>query len=132
MLCIMSKPKWSHYQTALRILRYVKGTMKHEVLFSSGVSMLLSWYATLTLTGVVIKLTKEALNDTCLCIWESSFLGVPRSNQWLHCNLWSWIHSWYSISLSACLANEFAIGTEVQGEQTNQVDDWQQICHKSC
>ena len=29
----MSKPKWSHYQAAVRILRYIKGTLKHGVLF---------------------------------------------------------------------------------------------------
>ncbi|XP_050895595.1 uncharacterized mitochondrial protein AtMg00810-like [Lathyrus oleraceus] len=32
----MSKPKWSHYQAAVRILRYIKGTLKYEVLFPSG------------------------------------------------------------------------------------------------
>ena len=32
----MSKPKWSHYQAAVRILRYVKGTLKYGVLFPSG------------------------------------------------------------------------------------------------
>ena len=31
----MSKPKWSHYQAAVRILRYVKGTLKYGVLFLS-------------------------------------------------------------------------------------------------
>ncbi|KAK2372692.1 putative mitochondrial protein [Trifolium repens] len=29
----MSKPKWSYYQAAVRILRYIKGTLKHGVLF---------------------------------------------------------------------------------------------------
>lgn len=33
-----SKPKSSHYQVAVRILRYVKGTMRHEILFLSRVS----------------------------------------------------------------------------------------------
>ncbi|XP_050876685.1 uncharacterized mitochondrial protein AtMg00810-like [Lathyrus oleraceus] len=32
----MNKPKWSNYQAALRILRYVKGTLKYEVLILSG------------------------------------------------------------------------------------------------
>ncbi|XP_050919733.1 secreted RxLR effector protein 161-like [Lathyrus oleraceus] len=32
----MSKPKWSHYQTAVRILRYIKGTLKYGVLFPFG------------------------------------------------------------------------------------------------
>ena len=32
----MSKQKWSHYQAAVRILRYVKGTLKYGVLFPSG------------------------------------------------------------------------------------------------
>ena len=32
----MSKPKWSHYQAAVRILRYIKGTLKFGVLFPSG------------------------------------------------------------------------------------------------
>ena len=32
----MSKPKWSHYQAAVRIQRYVKGTLKYEVLFPFG------------------------------------------------------------------------------------------------
>ncbi|XP_058758193.1 secreted RxLR effector protein 161-like [Vicia villosa] len=32
----MNKPKWSHYQAAVRILRYVKGTLKFGVLFPSG------------------------------------------------------------------------------------------------
>lgn len=32
----MSKPKWSHYQAAVRILRYIKGTLKYGVLFPSG------------------------------------------------------------------------------------------------
>lgn len=31
----MSKPKWSHYQDAVKILRYVKGTLKHGILFPS-------------------------------------------------------------------------------------------------
>ncbi|XP_050901823.1 uncharacterized mitochondrial protein AtMg00810-like [Lathyrus oleraceus] len=32
----MSKPKWSHYQVVFSILRYIKGTLKYGVLFSSG------------------------------------------------------------------------------------------------
>ena len=32
----MSKSKWSHYQAAVRILRYVKGTLKYGVLFPFG------------------------------------------------------------------------------------------------
>ncbi|XP_050878057.1 uncharacterized mitochondrial protein AtMg00810-like [Lathyrus oleraceus] len=32
----MNKPKSSHYQAAVRILRYVKGTLKYGVLFSFG------------------------------------------------------------------------------------------------
>ena len=32
----MSKPKWSHYQDVVRILRYIKGTLKFGVLFPSG------------------------------------------------------------------------------------------------
>ncbi|XP_050889352.1 secreted RxLR effector protein 161-like [Lathyrus oleraceus] len=31
-----SKPKLSHYQVVVRILRYIKGTQKYEVLFPSG------------------------------------------------------------------------------------------------
>ncbi|XP_050892050.1 uncharacterized protein LOC127097589 [Lathyrus oleraceus] len=30
---IMNKPKWSHYQVVVKILRYIKGTMKYGVLF---------------------------------------------------------------------------------------------------
>ncbi|XP_050920534.1 secreted RxLR effector protein 161-like [Lathyrus oleraceus] len=33
----MSKPKWSHYQAGIRILRYIKGTLKYGVLFPSSV-----------------------------------------------------------------------------------------------
>ncbi|XP_050920167.1 secreted RxLR effector protein 161-like [Lathyrus oleraceus] len=33
----MSKSKWSHYQTAVKILRYIKGTSRYGVLFPSGV-----------------------------------------------------------------------------------------------
>ncbi|XP_050908371.1 secreted RxLR effector protein 161-like [Lathyrus oleraceus] len=33
----MSKPKWSHYQVVVRIMRYIKETLKYEVLFPSGV-----------------------------------------------------------------------------------------------
>lgn len=33
----MNKQKWSYYQVAIRILRYVKGILKHGILFSSGV-----------------------------------------------------------------------------------------------
>ncbi|XP_050897717.1 uncharacterized mitochondrial protein AtMg00810-like [Lathyrus oleraceus] len=33
----MNKPKWSHYQVVVRILRYIKGTLKYGVLFPSGV-----------------------------------------------------------------------------------------------
>lgn len=29
----MSKLKWSHYQATVRILSYIKGTLKYEVLF---------------------------------------------------------------------------------------------------
>ncbi|XP_058747163.1 secreted RxLR effector protein 161-like [Vicia villosa] len=32
----MSKPKWSHYQATVRILRYIKRTVKFGVLFPSG------------------------------------------------------------------------------------------------
>ena len=31
----MSNPKWSHYQAAVRILRYIQGTLKYGVLFPS-------------------------------------------------------------------------------------------------
>ncbi|XP_050920458.1 secreted RxLR effector protein 161-like [Lathyrus oleraceus] len=31
----MSKPKWSHYQVGVRILMYVKGTLKYGVVFPS-------------------------------------------------------------------------------------------------
>lgn len=31
----MSKPKWYHYQAVVRILRHVKGTLKHRILFPS-------------------------------------------------------------------------------------------------
>src|SRR4051812_49356764 len=31
-----SKPKWSHYQAAVRILRYIKGTLKFGIVFPSG------------------------------------------------------------------------------------------------
>lgn len=34
----MSKPIWSHYQSVVRIPRYVKGTLRHEILFPFGVS----------------------------------------------------------------------------------------------
>ncbi|XP_050918394.1 secreted RxLR effector protein 161-like [Lathyrus oleraceus] len=33
----MNKPKWSHYQTSIRILRYIKRTLRYGVLFHSGV-----------------------------------------------------------------------------------------------
>ncbi|XP_050876666.1 uncharacterized mitochondrial protein AtMg00810-like [Lathyrus oleraceus] len=33
----MNKPKWSHYQAVVRIMRYTKGTLKYEVLFPSSV-----------------------------------------------------------------------------------------------
>lgn len=33
----VNKSKWSHYQVDVRILRYIKGTLKYEVLFPSGV-----------------------------------------------------------------------------------------------
>ncbi|XP_050877568.1 secreted RxLR effector protein 161-like [Lathyrus oleraceus] len=33
----MNKPKWSHYQAVVRILRYIKGTLRYGVLFSYGV-----------------------------------------------------------------------------------------------
>ncbi|XP_050889354.1 secreted RxLR effector protein 161-like [Lathyrus oleraceus] len=42
----LSKPKWSHYQIAVRILRHIKGTLNYGVLFPSGVetdSKLLSY-----------------------------------------------------------------------------------------
>ncbi|XP_050890999.1 uncharacterized mitochondrial protein AtMg00810-like [Lathyrus oleraceus] len=32
----ISKPEWSHYQAAVRIMRYIKGTLKYGVLFSFG------------------------------------------------------------------------------------------------
>ncbi|XP_050878280.1 secreted RxLR effector protein 161-like [Lathyrus oleraceus] len=34
---LMSIPKWSHYQAAVRIMRYIKETLKYGVLFPSGV-----------------------------------------------------------------------------------------------
>lgn len=33
----MNKPKWSHYQTVVRVLRYIKGTMWCGVLSPTGV-----------------------------------------------------------------------------------------------
>ncbi|XP_050915477.1 secreted RxLR effector protein 161-like [Lathyrus oleraceus] len=33
----MNKPKWPHYQATVRILRYIKGTLKYGVLFPSDV-----------------------------------------------------------------------------------------------
>ncbi|XP_050918678.1 secreted RxLR effector protein 161-like [Lathyrus oleraceus] len=33
----INKPKWSHYQVVVRILRYIKETLKYGVLFPSGV-----------------------------------------------------------------------------------------------
>ncbi|XP_058726096.1 uncharacterized mitochondrial protein AtMg00810-like [Vicia villosa] len=33
----MNKPKWSHYQATVRILRYIKGTLRYGVLFPSDV-----------------------------------------------------------------------------------------------
>ncbi|XP_050915803.1 uncharacterized mitochondrial protein AtMg00810-like [Lathyrus oleraceus] len=33
----MNKPKWLHYQATVRILRYIKETMRYRVLFPSGV-----------------------------------------------------------------------------------------------
>lgn len=41
------KPKWSHYQVIVRILRYVKGTLRHDIMFSSGVrgDAGLIWYS---------------------------------------------------------------------------------------
>lgn len=38
---LMNKPKWSHYQAAIRILRYIKRTLKYGVLFPSGVKYVL-------------------------------------------------------------------------------------------
>ncbi|XP_050896183.1 uncharacterized mitochondrial protein AtMg00810-like [Lathyrus oleraceus] len=32
----MSKPKWFHYQVTVKILRYINGTLKYEVLFPSS------------------------------------------------------------------------------------------------
>lgn len=34
----MSKPKWSHYQDTVIILRYIKRTLKYGVLFPSDVN----------------------------------------------------------------------------------------------
>lgn len=31
----ISKSKWSYYQAVVKILRYIKGTLKHEILFPS-------------------------------------------------------------------------------------------------
>ncbi|XP_050916777.1 secreted RxLR effector protein 161-like [Lathyrus oleraceus] len=33
----MNKPKWSHYQAIIKILIYIKGTLKYGLLFPSGV-----------------------------------------------------------------------------------------------
>ncbi|XP_050909951.1 secreted RxLR effector protein 161-like [Lathyrus oleraceus] len=62
---LMSKPKWSHYQAAVRILRYINGSLKYGVLFSYGAetdSELLSysnfdWYV----DGVIRRSTSEYL-----------------------------------------------------------------------
>lgn len=34
----MSKAKWLHYQAGVRILRYVKETLRNEIMFLFGVS----------------------------------------------------------------------------------------------
>lgn len=34
----LSKPKWSHYQDAVKILRPVKGILRHGIMFPYGVS----------------------------------------------------------------------------------------------
>ncbi|XP_050885293.1 secreted RxLR effector protein 161-like [Lathyrus oleraceus] len=41
----MSKLNWSHYQVVVRILRYIKGTLKYGILFSYGVDSKLMSYS---------------------------------------------------------------------------------------
>lgn len=57
----ISKPKWSHCQATVRILSYIKGTLKYGVLFLLEERLIQSWCVTQTLIGVEKKLTEELL-----------------------------------------------------------------------
>lgn len=50
----ISKPEWPHYQAAVRILRYVKGSLKHGILFPSGVDAELLYYSDSDWCGDII------------------------------------------------------------------------------
>lgn len=65
---LLSNPKWSHYQAVVGILRYVKGTLRHEILFPYRVSDVaeLICYSDSDWCGDIVD--TKSLQDTCLCI----------------------------------------------------------------
>ena len=89
----MSNPKWSHFQAAIRILRYIKGTLKYGVLFPSERKTESELVSYSDLTGAETEWTGEVLLDTCLNFWEVPFPGVLR-------NILLWLCQHVKLSIS--------------------------------
>ncbi|XP_050908770.1 uncharacterized mitochondrial protein AtMg00240-like [Lathyrus oleraceus] len=81
----MSKPKWYHYQAAVRILRYIKGTLKYGVMFPYGekTNPELMYYSDSDWCGD--RVDERNTSGYLFKFLEVIFLGVPRSNQLLLC-----------------------------------------------
>lgn len=116
-----SKPKWSHYKVAVRILRYVKGTLRHGILFSSGVSddAELVCYSDSDSYG-------DRVDRRSTIGYMFMYLRTPISwcsKKQLVVALLTCEAEYIIGALSGGLADELAVGTKVQSEQTIQIDD---------
>ena len=57
----LSAPRFTHYAAVLRILRYLKGTLFHDLFYSTQLSLLLYSVHSLMLIGQGIQLTASPL-----------------------------------------------------------------------
>ncbi|XP_050877091.1 uncharacterized mitochondrial protein AtMg00810-like [Lathyrus oleraceus] len=100
----LSKPKWSHYQAVVRILRYIKGTLKYGVFFPSG----------------------EKENPELMCYSDSDWCGDIVDIRSTYGYLFKYLGgpiSWYCGCMSSCVASEFTARSEDQGRQASEADD---------
>lgn len=82
----MNKPKMIHYLAAIRILRYVRGTIRHGILFPTAKSSsVVNYWDTRMLIGVGIKWIGGPQLAICFFAMVLQFHGVQESNQWLLC-----------------------------------------------
>ena len=81
----MNKPKWSNFQITVRILRYIKGTLRYGVLFISGVKsdLELICYSDSDWCGDGFEI--RSTSRYFFKYLGSLILGAPRRNMRLRC-----------------------------------------------